>query len=176
MGRSDVDFKKDQVAVSCAGLNCDKVVVFGLPWGWKGHQWIESNRTHIYCPKDTCQAQKRFLDSQCLGCMMDWEDCALRKWIINLKTLPAESMEKIRQGLCPYRVNGTFSMFVAEGAQVENFERVDLSQNSTAEDGIVFAKEIQAYIDTWSVRKAACEAEDGETIMIIQSVFFGKRE
>ncbi len=80
------------------------------------------------CP-DHAGAMK-FLDDQCPGCVGGWGDCGMYTAVGNQSVTDAE-MATIREGRCPYRVNGT-SSFSSSG-----FQSIDLSEKSGA--GAAFA-------------------------------------
>lgn len=98
-----------------------------------------------FCPKHSAVAE--FADDQCAGCVGGWMDCGLWSSFVysGRRTISENDLKIIETGICPKRVNGTFSMR-SPGGEIKD---INLSSKATTKAGKSFADAIRDYCQTY---------------------------
>ena len=93
-----------------------------------------------FCPGHSKIAE--WCNDQCAGCVGGWMDCSLWKDFAydNSPGLAEKDYQSIESGICPRRVNGTFSFSRETG-----IEQIDLSDRAESESGKALAQAIREY-------------------------------
>lgn len=129
-----------EITLSCC--ICPAVATFeavGLPDDWEDVQLHDDG---CFCPEHA--VIEGFRSSQCPGCVETWRDCGLfRGFAYHQMHLTIPELEKIAQGTCPKRINGTI------GAQVSGdsctLSELDVSEKATTEAGAALVAAILNY-------------------------------
>jgi hypothetical protein len=157
--------KNVKVTLYCLLCSESVQIPIKVPKGWRnrydsnGMVEVEDERSWC-CPKH--QEVLEFAENQCSGCVGGWGDCGLfsrlddscrparARTTRNYKPLDEEAFLSISRGLCPERVNGTFSLNVRpQGAE---FTDIDLSELATVESGEALVKAFREYIERHAER------------------------
>ena len=106
--------------------------------GWVhnyGEIWDEDN---WLCPDHAIIHE--FRKSQCPGCVSSWGECPLFKaFAFRALSLSDLELDVIRKGVCPRRINGTFSY------SKQGIEPLNLSEKAPDEAGNALSKAIVQY-------------------------------
>lgn len=129
-----------KVYLSCMFCSEDFETECPTPKGWEyADEFYEED---CLCPKHA--PLKEWFDSVCSGCVECFQDCNLaRSYQSSKETITQEDKDTIKVGRCPYRTNGT--MFVNRTEQGVSIEKVDLSEQASAESGKLLVETIEEY-------------------------------
>lgn len=108
---------------------------------WEVPETVDVEDHYILCPEH--KEIMGFIGTQCPGCVGGFGDCNLfRSFICYGRdvTITDSKLEKIEEGYCPYRTNGTM-IFGLEG-----LKKVNLSEQAPKEAGEALAEAIKEYI------------------------------
>ena len=145
-----------ELTLTCSMCNEHVTTTIEVPEGWFSDD-IEEERNSL-CPRHAII--DKFRDAQCPGCVSGWGECDLwhsyafyeddyeyrpggRKTRIN-----ESDYATLDKGICPRRHGGTFMM---RGGSDE-FETLDLSEESPAAAGHAVAVAIREYVDKYGKR------------------------
>ena len=143
------------VTISCALCSDSYEAQIVLPDGWCGaYSGIDDE--HGICPKH--QAITGFKESQCPGCVGGWGDCGLFDAFAysgrkprNAVPLSELDFRRLKRGICPRRVNGSFTVETFPNGSVQmNEERLDSRPPKAVVGGKALAKAINEYIETFA--------------------------
>jgi hypothetical protein len=130
------------VIVRCCLCSKDTSHEIELPKGWVHRGGEIEDELDGLCPDHAAVAD--FANSQCSGCVGSFGDCDMFRAFSYARSRDVSEADyaKLRQGVCPRRTGGTFSMTMKK----ENFEfeTIDLSSKSV-EGGVAFAAAIEKY-------------------------------
>ena len=129
---------KIEVSFACCMCLEEHLAEVVLPDGWDC-RYDQVDEEHAFCPRHAKVAD--FAGDQCPGCVGGWQDCGLWSAFAhkNSRTLTENDFAVIRTGVCPKRVNGTFSIG-PQGMKTE-----DISERATTESGVALADAIKEY-------------------------------
>ena len=132
------------VKIKCDGIMCDSEQTFDLP-EWTSRIGIDygGDSSYLYCGKAECKQQEEFFGAQCPGCVAGYPECGLGRAFAYSSSNGLTNAERaaVRTGVCPFRVNGTFSFSRDTGFQTEN-----LSDVAPSAAGLAVLAAIDAYM------------------------------
>lgn len=132
------------ITLSCQGITCMHSVDLPLPPGWTGDTEIEHG---LYCSDEACQAQQRWFDAVCPGCVEGYPGCNFFKAFAysgRRRTITIQHLDHVAQGHCPYRTNGTLGLTITPTSQT--IEALDLSSRACPDDSIAVRQAVEAYM------------------------------
>ena len=138
-----------KITISCDGILCQNEFELDAPSGWSGRIDLDfgGDSSYLFC--SDCAKQGDWFDSQCPGCVCGYPDCGLGesfRYCDNRLSISAENFKSIRAGVCPFRVNGSFSF----DSNTRKFESINLSEQAATESGNAVADAIGAYINKYA--------------------------
>ena len=131
--------KEIKISASCTFCSAELNTEFELPDGWafKNEDLIIPEAS-LFCPDHAKAAL--FFEDQCPGCMRGWPECGLFSSYAHDGHLNTDESAMLKQGRCPFRINGTSTFTPGEG-----FEPLDLSKPNP-EAGIAIDQAIRDYL------------------------------
>lgn len=131
-----------KIHLSCDFCTTHQSTEIELPDGWATDEDKDLNGL---CPDHA--AVRPFIKDQCPGCVGGWRDCPLWEAFTygdgRGRPLNDDDFKAIDAGICPRRVNGTFSI----GPQ--GMERIDLSERAPSKAGKALSQAIRDYVKTY---------------------------
>lgn len=120
--------------------------VVQMPDGWAYQYEGADLEQSGFCPKHS--SVEPFTTHQCIGCVSGWGECGLWKsfaYASGSRTISEDQLDTLRTGVCPFRINGTFTTNIAEGVE---WQTINLSEEAV-EAGSALADAIVEYMETY---------------------------
>lgn len=133
-----------KINVYCGGIVCHHEIEVEVP-DWSGVVDLEEHR--IYHPD--CTLQGEFFSAVCPGCVESFPGCNLSETYAygRRRTITGVQLATIEGGVCPFRTNGTFGVFVSATPGTKPvIEKLDLSDIAPTAAGMAVAEAIREYI------------------------------
>jgi len=136
--------------IKCDGIMCDSQHTVVLEtWTARIPLDCHGDSSYLFCDKPDCQEQEKFFDAQCPGCVASYPECGLGRAYAygDSKGLTAEQRKTLVRGICPFRVNGTFSFSRETGFQTES-----LAEIAPSAAGLAVLAGIDAYVAKYPLK------------------------
>jgi len=126
-----------KIKLSCCLCNAQKEFEIDSN-GWE-EKYDTLHSGMSFCPDHILI--KDWSDSQCCGCVGGWGECTLWRDFAykGERKLTPSDFEKISEGICPRRTNGTIICDTFCGS----LKRVDISKKASKESGRAFVSAIK---------------------------------
>jgi len=130
-----------KINISCSLCSTSLKLETKVPDTWGRVE--ETDIENALCPKH--KVIEDFIENQCPGCVGGWMECGLwTDFAYSEKKLNEDDFDKIRLGICPRRVNGTFM------TGHKGFERINLSEQASSQAGKALVEAIESYWEKFS--------------------------